>query len=158
MSGRVPNGRESEQPVAGRDPQPSLSAAQVVAEAMAAYRRGDLDALATLVHPEAEIEMLLLGGEPARGPEGLHDALAAAREGIHRPTGSRLEAVADDAAMMIGRIQNMDARGAISDRTAVWLTVLRDGKLWRTRVLTAETDVPASYEELTGRPPGRTPR
>jgi ketosteroid isomerase-like protein len=137
--------------VAGNDEKPPPIAEQTVARAMEAYRRGDLDGLAAFVHPEAEIEMFLLGGEAARGPEALRNALAAAREGIHRPTMSSLEAVADDAVVMAGRIQTMDAEGAVSDRAAFWLTVLRDGKVWRTRVLTTLAEAPAAYEALTGR-------
>lgn len=123
---------------------------------MDAYLRGDLDALASSVHPEAEIEMLLLAGKPARGPAGLRDVLVDAREGIHWPTMTSIEAIADDAAVMTGRIRHRDASGAISDRKAAWLTVLRDGKLWRTRVLASAADAAAAYEELTGRPPAFT--
>jgi hypothetical protein len=47
----------------------------------------------------------------------------------------------------------MDAHGGVSDRQAVWLTVLRERKIWRTRVLASAADAPAAYEQLTGRPP-----
>ena len=50
----------------------------------------------------------------------------------------------------------MDAQGGVSDRQAVWLTVLRERKIWRTRVLTSTADVPAAYEQLTGHPPSKT--
>jgi hypothetical protein len=33
--------------------------------------------------------------------------------------------------------------------------VLRERKIWRTRVLASTADVPAAYEQLTGRPPVR---
>jgi hypothetical protein len=56
---------------------------------------------------------------------------------------------------MVGRIQHTDAQGGVSDRQAVWLTVLRERKIWRTRVLASTADVPAAYEQLTGRPPVR---
>jgi len=124
---------------------PGRLAVQVVAEAMAAYQRGDLDALAALVHPEAEIEMLALGGTAAHGPEGLVEAIVRAREGVHRPTMTNVEGIGPDAALMIGRIQYTEPRGSLTDRKAVWLTVLRDGLLWRTRVFESDTEARAYY-------------
>lgn len=128
-------------------------AAELVAEAMACYERGDLEALAVLVHPQAEIEMLFLGGEVARGPEGLIEALLRAREGVHRPTMTGIEPVGEDAALMVGRIQHTDARGGLADRKAVWLTVLRDGLLWQTRVFDTEADARAYHAVLVGELP-----
>jgi SnoaL-like domain len=124
------------------------AAAQLVADAMASYERGDLDALAAFVHPEAEIEMLALGGVVAHGPEELVEALTQAREGIHRPTMTSVKPLGTDAALMIGRIQFTDGRGGLSDRNAVWLTVLRDGLLWRTRVFATEGEARAFHESL----------
>jgi ketosteroid isomerase-like protein len=129
------------------------TAAQIVSKAMAAYERGDWGLLRELTHPEAEVEMVLLDGAAARGQDELSDSLRAASTTIHRPRASRIDDVADDAAVMIGRIQHVDTNGGVSDRQAVWLTVLRDDKIWRTRVLASTADVPAAYEQLTGSPP-----
>jgi len=129
----------------------SPSAAEIVADAMGAYQRGDLAALKRLIHPEAEIEMVLLEREAARGPEELEAVLTEARNRVHRPTVSRIEEIADDAVVMIGRIQYDDARGGLYDRKAVWLTVLRDGKLWRTRVVGSVADARAAYRQIVGR-------
>jgi len=134
------------------------AAAALVAEAMACYERGDLDGVAGFVHPDAEIEMLFLGGEVARGPEGLIEALTKAREGVHRPTMTGIEPVGDDAALMIGRIQHVDQRGGLSDRKAVWLTIMRDGLLWRTRVFDSEDEARAYHASLVGERPRDTGR
>jgi ketosteroid isomerase-like protein len=150
MTARSVADREIRDPMAGDEEQPPR-AAQIVARAMSAYERGDLDAMAALIHPDAEIEMLLLSRKAARGPSGLRDSLAAAQGGIHRPTRVSIEAIADDAAVMSGRIQHAD-EGAIYDRKAYWLTVLRDDLLWRTRVIDSMDEAPAVYEALTGRP------
>jgi SnoaL-like domain len=123
-------------------------AVQVVAEAMACYERGELDVLADLVHPDAEIEMIALGGGAAHGPDGLVEALTHAREGVHRPTVQSIRAIGADAALLIGRIQFADARGGLSDRKAVWLSVLRDGLIWRTRVFESEPEARAYYATL----------
>ena len=141
----------------GDSTKPAETAAQIVSRAMGAYERGDWDLLRELTHPDAEVEMLLLGGQAAHGPQELGDALrdAGAGPGIHRPKASSIEDVAADAAVMVGRIQHTDAQGGVSDRQAVWLTVLRERKIWRTRVLASTADVPAAYEQLTGRPPVR---
>ena len=132
---------------------PRETAAEVVARAMAAYERHDWDTLKALTHPDAEVEMLLLEGGATHGPDELSDALREAGTGIHHPTATRIEDVAPDAAAMVGRIQRMDSQGSISDRDAVWLSVLRDGKIWRSRVLASLADVPSAYEEITGHPP-----
>src|SRR5581483_7921635 len=54
-------------------------AVRLVREAMAAFVRGDIDALVSFVHPDAEIEMVALGGATAHGPEGLRAALERAQ-------------------------------------------------------------------------------
>ena len=124
-----------------------VAPAQVVSAAMAAYERGDLDALAELVHPEAEIQMLLLGGDVARGPEGLREALAQVTV-VHQPTVTAIESIGDDAALMIGRLQYTDTRGGLSDHPAVWLSVLRDGKLWRSLTFGSVEEARAGYDAL----------
>ena len=53
----------------------------------------------------------------------------------------------------MAEVRHTDAQGGVWDRQAVWLTVLRERKIWRTRVLASTADVPAAYEQLTGRPP-----
>lgn len=126
-------------------------AEQVVAAAMAAYERGDLDGLAKLVHTEAEIQMLLLGEEPARGPAKVREALER-REGgvgiVHQPTILSTEAISDDAAIMVGRIQYTDTLGGLTDREAAWLIVLREGRLWRTWVHASADDARSAYAAM----------
>lgn len=143
-------GRDAAPPDAGSSP------SAVVREAMAAYERGDLDALLALVHSEAEIEMLILDGGVARGPEGLAEALAMAAKQVHRPKMSRVEEIGTDAALMIGRIQYGDAERGISDHEAVWLNVLRDGMIWRSKVFASAPEARAAYAELKA--PQRPPR
>lgn len=123
-------------------------AGQAVVAAMAAYERGDLDELAALIHPDAEIQMLLLGGDSARGPEELRDALTRREGVVHEPTVTQVESVADDAAIMVGRIQYSDIRGGLTDREAAWLTILRDGKLWRCWVFASAEEARTAYAEL----------
>ena len=124
--------------------------AAVVGEAMAAYERGDLEGLSRFIHPDAEIEMLVLQGDVALGPDGLRDTLESVRGGLHKPTMTRIENVGDDAAVMIGRIQYTDpVRGGVTDRNAAWLTILRDGMVWRTRVFGTPDEARAAYEHST---------
>jgi hypothetical protein len=132
----------------GSGPTAPAGPARIVGEAMAAYERGDLEALSRFVHSDAEIEMLALQGDVARGPDGLRETLESMREGLHRPTMTRIETIGDDAALMIGRIQYADPDRGVTDRSAVWLTVLRDGMLWRTRVFGNAAEARAAYAEL----------
>ena len=126
----------------------SATAVDLCRLAMRAYDRGDFDQLADLVHPDAVIEMVVLEGGAARGPRGVTDALTRAQEQVHRPTMTRLEPLGDDAVVMIGRIQYTDSRRGLTDRQAAWLTVLKDGLIWRTRVLDSPRDAQRVYEEL----------
>ena len=48
--------------------------------------------------------MLFLGGELARGPDGLISALRQAASSIHVPTGTRVERIDEQAAVLVGRI------------------------------------------------------
>lgn len=135
---------ESSQPGPGETADP----AGIVAAAMAAYQRGDLEALAAFIHPEAEIEMFARQRDVALGPDGLRETLEDARKGVHRPTMTRIENVGADAAMMVGRIQYADPdRGGVVDRNAVWLTILREGLLWRTLVFGTPEEARAAYRE-----------
>jgi hypothetical protein len=82
----------------------------------------------------------------ALGPDGLRDTLESVR--LHRPTVTRIERVGDDAALMVGRIQYADSGGGVTDRKAVWLTILRDDLVWRTRVFGTPAEARAAYAEL----------
>lgn len=123
-------------------------AGRVLAAAMVAYGHGDLDEVAALIHPDAEIQMLLLGGGSARGPEELRDALARGESLVHEPTVLQVESIADDAAIMVGRIRYTDTRGGLTDREATWLTVLRDERLWRVRVFASAEEARTAYAEM----------
>lgn len=125
----------------------SMSATDLVERGMRLYAEGRLDALRDLVHPEAEIQMFFLDGDVARGPDGLARALQAAAATIHAPSATRFLALDDHAAMMVGRIRHNAERGWI-DRSAVWLTVVKDGLIWRTEVFSTEDDARSAYASV----------
>ena len=142
------------------DPEPSVEsqstatdaarrAGDVVTAAMAAYERGDLEAMARFVHPDAEIEIMALGGEVVHGPDGLRAGLAGAAGRMHRPTKTTVEPLADDAAMMIGRVQYGDPSGGHWDSPGVWLSIVRDGKIWRTKAFPSIDEARAWYAGLS---------
>jgi len=116
---------------------------------MSAFERGDLTALATFVHPDADIELLGLGGVVTRGGEGLQDALSTVGKRVHRPRMTAIEPLGDDAAMMIGRIQYGDPASGQWDSPAVWLSIVRDGKIWRSRGFASVDEARAAYPVLS---------
>jgi ketosteroid isomerase-like protein len=126
----------------------STPAVGIVTAAMAAFARGDFDGMSAFVHPEAEIEVLGLDGQVVRGVQGLRDALAAAERRSHEPSMSSIEPIGDDGAMMIGRVRYGDASGARWDSPAVWLTIVRDEKVWRSRAYTSVDEARAAYPTL----------
>jgi ketosteroid isomerase-like protein len=123
------------------------TAVEIVSAAMAAYARGDLAGMAACVHPDAEIEVVGLG-RVVHGPAGLQEALAAAGRVAHQPTMSSIEPVGEDGAMMIGRVRYGDSTGGRWDNPAVWLSIVRDGKIWRSRAYASADDARAAYRDL----------
>jgi hypothetical protein len=101
---------------------------------MQLYEQGDLAGLRELVHEDAEIQMVLLGGEVARGPSGLERALRQGEESLHQPYGTRVEPIDDHACVLVGRVRYSLEGGGYGDRAAAWLSVVKDGKMWRTYV------------------------
>lgn len=132
----------------GRTARNAKRAALVVREAMTAYESGDHAALSAFVHPEARIEMLLMGGTVAEGPDGLRAALLEEEFHLHRPTLIDVEPIDDDGAMMIGRIQYESRSRGIADQRAVWLVALRDGLIWRVRPYRSRTAAREGYRVL----------
>jgi hypothetical protein len=112
---------------------PMTDPVSIIERGMRLYAAGDLVALRALVHPEAEIQMALLHNELAHGPEGLEEALRAATF-IHAPRMDRIEPVDEHAAIMVGRVRYALEGGGFGDRAAAWLSVLRDGLIWRVRL------------------------
>jgi ketosteroid isomerase-like protein len=124
------------------------SAVEIVTAAMNAFARGDLDAMASYVHPDADIEMVGLGGTRVHGVDGLRGALDVAGTRMHRPVMTSVEAVGEDGAMMIGRVRYGDETGGVWDSPAVWLSIVHDGKIWRTRAFASTDEARAAYPDL----------
>ena len=124
------------------------SAVKIVSAAMAAFARGDIDDMSEFVHPDAEIEVIGLDGRVVAGVEGLRAALAAAASRSHEPTMSSIEPVGEDGALMVGRVRFGDATGGWWDSPAVWLSIVRDGKIWRSRAFTSADEARAAYPTL----------
>jgi ketosteroid isomerase-like protein len=125
------------------------TAVDVVKAAMIAYERGDLTAMAAFVHPDADIKLLGLGGVETHGADGLHEALSTVGKRLHRPRMTAVEPVGDDAAVMIGRIQYGDPASGQWDSPAVWLSIVRDGKIWRSRAFGSVDEARAAYPALS---------
>jgi hypothetical protein len=105
----------------------------IIERGMRLYAAGDLAGLRALVHPEAEIQMALLHNDVARGPDGLEQALRAATY-IHSPRMDRIEPLDEHAAILVGRVRYPLEGGGFGDRAAAWLSVLRDGLIWRVHI------------------------
>jgi hypothetical protein len=122
-----------------------MDPAAVVEEGMRLYAEGRLSELRELVHPEAEIQMVLLHGDVARGPEGLERALRDATY-LHSPHMERIEPIDEHAAILVGRVRYPLEGGGFGDRAAAWLDVLRDGLIWRVLVFPDVEQAREAYE------------
>jgi hypothetical protein len=123
-------------------------AAELLRKAMAAYAQGLSKELAALVHPEAEIQMLFLAGDVARGPAGLSDALDRASRSAHKVAMTGIEALDDDAAVVYGTVRLPIPEHGLAYRNAAWLGIVRDGLLWR---VTAHPDLDAARQAYLSR-------
>ncbi len=123
-----------------------MDAVSLIELGMRLYTEAKLDELREHVHADAEIQMVLLHGEIARGPDGLSEALQSAQKSLHLPYGTRIEPIDDSAAIMVGRVRYPLRGGGFGDRAAAWLNVLKDGKIWRVRVYADADEARLAYE------------
>src|SRR4051812_15540268 len=122
-----------------------MDPASLIALGMRMYEDGDLAGLREHVHEEAEIQMVLLHGEAARGPNGLEEALRRGEQSLHQPYGTRVEPIDDHACVLVGRVRYPLEGGGYGDRAAAWLNVIKDQKMWRVYVYDSAEQAREAY-------------
>ena len=99
-----------------------------------AIDRRDRDALESLIHPEARLEMAMARGKLVEGRVAVLAALRAAWRRVQNVWIDELHPVSDDAVIIVGRSRHPIRGGGFADSPYVWLCEYRDGMLWRQRL------------------------
>jgi hypothetical protein len=103
---------------------------------MDAWRARDLAVLERLIHPEADLETAMAAVHGlSRGRDAAVTALSAMRDSLYDVSVVRVEAVSPTEALVHG-VARLPARPhGHSYGTICWRIELRDGMLWRSRIV-----------------------
>jgi hypothetical protein len=95
--------------------------------------------LAEVVHPDAEMTLLIAHLRPLRGRQEVMDALERGREAeYHSAYIDRVEWLDDGALLLTGQARYAHPDGGIASSRVWWIDEFRDGLLWRVRVFLTE--------------------
>ena len=106
------------------------TARRAVAALAAAFASRDPARVAELVHPEAVLRPLALGGEAIVGRDGARRFMQGIGRQVIEARVAAVEQIGDHA-ILIGRTFYERPEGGVVDAVAVWAITLRDGLLWR---------------------------
>ena len=133
-------------------------AAEAMLRAMHEHEGGaPLGEVAKLIHPDAEMRLLVSFDRPLRGREAVIEALEHGRQAtIYRAQVERFEWLDDEAALAFARARYALEQGGFAEGRIVWLDEIRDGKIWRVRNFRHEADARAAYDSAEDIGPGET--
>jgi hypothetical protein len=102
--------------------------------------------VADLIHPEAEMRLLVSFNRPLRGRDAVVEALERGRQAaIYRAQVERFEWLDDETVLTSARARYALEQGGFAEGRVFWLDEFRDGKIWRVRNFRQETDARAAY-------------
>lgn len=106
-----------------------------------------LDGLASAIHPQAEMKLLVSLREPLRGRAAVIEALQQGRRAaMYRGEVRRFEWLDEQTVLTFGRARYGLADGGHADGRVFWLDELRDGMIWRVEAFLREADARRAYE------------
>jgi hypothetical protein len=102
--------------------------------------------VADLIHPEAEMRLLVSFNRPLRGRDAVVEALERGRQAaIYRAQVERFEWLDDETVLTSARARYALEQGGFAEGRVFWLDEFRDGKIWRVRNFRQEADALAAY-------------
>jgi hypothetical protein len=111
-----------------------------------------LERLAKLIHPEAEMALVISDFLPVRGRDQIVASLAGARDRmIYSAEIERCEALDPTTFLLRGQARYAVERG-LSHSTVYWLDSFADGLLWRVGAFRKEAAAKAAYEAVLAPP------
>jgi hypothetical protein len=104
--------------------------------------------VAALIHPDAEMRLLVSYGELVRGRDAVVRALQTGSAAMtFRARVERFEWLDDDTALTSGVARYPRRGGGYAEGRVFWLDELRDGMIWRIQVFKLERDARRAYRE-----------
>ncbi len=131
-------------------PSVDRAAAEAMLRAMHEHHVGtSIGQIAALIHPEAEMWLLVSFNRMLRGREAVVDALEHGRQAaIFRAEVERFEWLDDHTALSFARARYALEHGGFAEGRVVWLDELRDGMIWRVRYFKHEAEAREAYEHV----------
>ena len=105
-----------------------------------------IEAIALLIHPQAEMRLLVSYGQPISGREEVMRALQHGREAqtFHAKVNS-FEWLDEHTSLTTAQARYPLPGGGFGEGTVYWLDELRDGLIWRIRVFKNEEDARRTF-------------
>jgi hypothetical protein len=130
--------------------------AEAMLRAMHEHEGGaPLGQVTDLIHPEAEMRLLVSFNRPLRGREAVVEALERGRQAaIYRAQVERFEWLDDQTVLTCARARYALEQGGFAEGRIFWLDEIRDGKIWRVRNFKQEADARAVYTSGEDLEPG----
>ena len=104
--------------------------------------------IASLIHPDAEMRLLVSYGKPVRGRRQVLEALAHGREAAtFKAEVLSFDWLDDTTSLTAAFARYPLERGGIAEGRIYWLDELRDGLIWRVAVFKREEDARRAYAQ-----------
>jgi hypothetical protein len=131
---------------------PDRSKAEAMLRAMHEHEGGaPLGDVAAMIHPDAEMRLLVSFNRPLRGRDAVIEALERGRQAsIYRAQVERFEWLDDETVLTSARARYALEQGGFAEGRVFWLDELRDGKIWRVRNFKQEAEARAAYDTGEG--------
>jgi hypothetical protein len=106
-----------------------------------------IELIEPLIHPDAEMRLLVSHGELLRGRQEIVKALEYGRAAeTFRALVRRFEWLDDSTSLTSAHARYALAGGGMAEGQVFWLDELRDGMIWRVRVFKSDADARDTYE------------
>jgi hypothetical protein len=112
-------------------------------EHVSTQRAGDI---APLIHPDAEMRLLISYGRLLRGRDTIVDALQHGRAAeLYRAQGIGFEWLDEHTSLTSATARHALEQGGFAEGTVYWLDELRDNLIWRVEVFSTEQEARDAY-------------
>ena len=111
--------------------------------------RAPIEEIASFIHPECRMRLLVSFGRLLRGREAVLEALDEGREAaIYRAQLERFEWLDDTTVLSFGRARYALEQGGFAEGRVVWLDRFRDGLIWSIHASKSEADARRAYAAM----------